>query len=128
MNREGGVVICAEHWLIDHTKVFNNGKGMTKTVDDKKIVVREGYGYVGPTLCDPSISAYCERTGPFTFDDCGYTRSCRTSLTEVPIGETIGGDATDRVLSTGGLKEVQWLQKQLGLAPIGALLRPTSGS
>ena len=128
MNREGGVVICAEHWLIDHTKVFNNGKGMTKTVDDKKIVVREGYGYVGPTLCDPSISAYCERTGPFTFDDCGYTRSCRTSLTEVPIGETIGGDATDRVLSTGGLKEVQWLQKQLGLAPIRALLRPTSGS
>ena len=26
MNREGGVVICAEHWLIDHTKVFNEGK------------------------------------------------------------------------------------------------------
>ncbi len=27
MNREGGVVICAEHWLIDHAKVFNNGEG-----------------------------------------------------------------------------------------------------
>lgn len=42
MNREGGVVICAEHWLIDHTRVFNNGNGMTKTVNDRNMLVREG--------------------------------------------------------------------------------------
>jgi hypothetical protein len=29
-NREGAVVICAEHWLIDHTKVFNNGEPTVK--------------------------------------------------------------------------------------------------
>jgi hypothetical protein len=130
MNREGGVVICAEHWLIDHTKVFNNGNGMTKTVNDKNVVVREGYGYVGPRLCDPSISSSCQLTEPFIFDDCGFTRYCRTSVVVVPIGETDGGDYTNRVLSTGGLKEAQWLQQHLGLTPIGTLVsqRPASGS
>jgi hypothetical protein len=129
MNREGGAVICAEHWLIDHTKVFNDGNGTVKTVSDKNIVVREGYGYVGPTLCSPSDSFICERTTPFSFDDCGYTRYCRTSVVAVPLGEIVG-DNTSRVLSTGGLKEAQWLQKQLGLDPIGAIVRqhPASGS
>jgi hypothetical protein len=130
MNREGGVVICAEHWLIDHTQVFNNGNGMTKPVKDMNVAVREGYGYVGPRLCDPSISSDCQLTGPFNFDDCGFTRYCRTSVAVVPIGETNGGDNTNRVLSTGGLKEAQWLQKRLGLTPIGTLViqRPVSGS
>jgi hypothetical protein len=130
MNREGGIVICAEHWLIDHTKVFNNGNGITKTVNGESVLVRKGYGYVGPRLCDPSISSYCQLTGPFTFDDCGFTRYCRTSVVVVPIGETDGGDNTNRMLSTGGLKEAQWLQKHLGLTPIGTLVsqRPASGS
>ena len=130
MNREGGVVICAEHWLIDHTKVFNNGKGTVQTVDGKDVLVREGYGYVGPALCNPLVNSYCERTIPFFFDDCGYTRYCRTSIVQVQIGETNGGDTTNHVLSAGGLREAQWLQKHLGLASIGALvtLHPASGS
>jgi hypothetical protein len=127
MNREGAVVICAEHWLIDHTRVFNNGEPTLKTVNDKNVVVREGYGYVGPTLCDPSVSSDCERTGPFNFDDCGYTRYCRTSVVEVPIGEVIGGDNTNHILSGGWLRQAQWLQKRLGLAPIQALAT-TQGS
>ena len=124
MNREGGVVICAEHWLIDHTKVFNEGKGTVQMVDGKNVVVREGYGYVGPALCSPSVTSYCEHTGPFTFDDCGYTRYCRTSIVGVRIGEIRGGDDTNDVLSKGGLREAQWLQRQLGLIPIGALATP----
>jgi len=39
-HREGAVVICAEHWLIDHTKIFNNGEPI---VDEKNLVV--GYRY-----------------------------------------------------------------------------------
>lgn len=130
MNREGGVVICAQHWLIDHTKVFNEGKGTVQMVDGKNVVVREGYGYVGPALCNPSVTSYCEHTGPFTFDDCGYTRYCRTSMVDVPIGEIIGVDNTNHLLSTGALREAQWLQRNLGLIPIGALAtpHPASGS
>ena len=111
MNREGGVVICAEHWLIDHTKVFNEGKGAVQMVNGTNVVVREGYGYVGPALCSPSVTSYCEHTGPFTFDDCGYTRYCRTSIVGVRIGEILGGDDTSDVLSKGGLREAQWLQR-----------------
>jgi hypothetical protein len=124
MNREGGVVICAEHWLIDHTKVFNDGKGTVQMVDGENVVLREGYGYVGPALCSPSVTSSCEHTGPFTFDDCGYTRYCRTSIVGVPIGEILGGDNTNDVLSKGGLREAQWLQRRLGLIPIGALATP----
>jgi hypothetical protein len=42
-NRAGAVVFCAEQWLVDNTKAFN----------DENIVVRSDYAYVGPTLCDP---------------------------------------------------------------------------
>lgn len=128
MNREGGVVICAEHWLIDHTKVFNEGKGTVQMVNGTNVVVREGYGYVGPALCSPSVTSYCEHTTPFTFDDCGYTRYCGTSVVYVPIGEINGGDNTNHLLSTGALREAQWLQKQLGLIPIGALASPHPAS
>jgi hypothetical protein len=47
-NREGAPVVCAGRWLVDHARVFNNGK---PTVSEENIVVREGYGYVGPRLC-----------------------------------------------------------------------------
>jgi hypothetical protein len=99
-------------------------------VDGKNVVVREGYGYVGPALCSPSVTSYCEHTGPFTFDDCGYTRYCRTSFVDVPIGEINGGDHTNHLLSAGALREAQWLQRHLGLIPIGALAtpHPASGS
>ena len=130
MNREGGVVSCAEYWLIDHTRVFNNGNGMTKTVNDRNMLVREGYGYIGPRLCDPSIFSFCHLTGPFNFDDCGYTHYCRTSIVVVPVGETEGHDNTVGILSDGGLDSTRWLQKHLGLTPIATLViqRPASGS
>jgi hypothetical protein len=127
MNREGGAVICAEHWLIDHTRVFNDGNGATKTVKGKNVAVREGYAYIGPALCSPSDSFICERTTPFSFDDCGYTRYCRTSVVAIPLGEIVG-DNTNRVLSTGGLKEAQWLQQHLGLAAIGTIVRRGAAS
>ena len=127
-NREGAVVICAEHWLIDHAKVFNNGEGTVRTVDGNRILVREGYGYVGPKLCRPSEDSYCELTTPFTFDDCGYTHYCRTAIVQVQIGETDHGDRTRQILSERGLWEAQVLQRHLGLMPIGTLLTSHSAS
>ena len=126
INREGGVVICAEHWLIDHAKVFNNGEGTVQTVEGKDILVREGYGYVGPALCNPSVESSCEHTIPFFFDHCGYTRYCRTAIVHLQIGETNHGDRTNQILCAGGLWEAQWLQRNLGLMPIGTLLTSTS--
>jgi hypothetical protein len=61
-NREGAVVICAEHWLFDHTKVFNNG---APTVNDENRVVRWGYAYVGPRLCDPAVPSDWDSMSPF---------------------------------------------------------------
>jgi hypothetical protein len=130
MNREGGVVICAQHWLIDHAKVFNNGEGTSQPKDGEKILVREGYAYVGPLLCDPSETSYCEHKMPFLFDDCGYTRYCRTAIVHLQIGEADHGDRTKQMLSEGGLWAAQWLQRHLGLMPIGTLQtsHPASGS
>jgi hypothetical protein len=128
MNREGAVVICAVHWLIDHTKVFNNGEPTLKTMNDKNIVVREGYAYVGPLLCDPAISSDCEFLDPFTAEDCALRRYCRTSLFGVPMGEIGGGDNTRNILSDGGLWAARAIQKQLGLSPIKELVAVTSSS
>lgn len=128
MNREGGVVICAEHWLIDHAKVFNNGEGTVQPKDGEEVLVRDGYAYVGPELCNPSEPSYCEHTMPFLFDDCGYTRYCRTAVVHVIIGETEPADRTNQILSAGGLWEAQWLQRHLGLMPIGKLLTSHTAS
>ena len=128
MNREGAVVICAEHWLIDHAKVFNNGEPTLKTVNDKNIVVREGYAYVGPLLCDPAISSDCEFLDPFLAEDCALRRYCRTSLFGVPMGEIEGGDNTRDILSDGGLWAARAIQKQLGLSPIKELVTVISSS
>jgi len=117
-NREGAVVICAEHWLIDHTKVLNNGE---PTINDKNIVVRTGYAYVGPRVCDPTVSSDCDFIGPFDSEDCALKHYCRQSVW-VPVGETSGGDNTRGILSDGGSQSARWLQKNLGLAPIGALV------
>lgn len=125
-NREGAVVVCAEHWLVDSAKVFRNGE---PTVNEDKVVVRHGYAYVGPRLCDPGASD-CRLSDPFVHDPCGFPGSyCRsTGVVWFPVGETEGGDGTLRMLSDGGLKAAQWLQRQLGLAPIGALASEKSGS
>ena len=122
-NREGSVVVCAEHWLIDHTKVFNDGKPI---VNDKNIVVREGYAYLGPRVCDPGAPTTCNLTDPFAREDAAIWRYYRPSMW-VPVGETEGGDNTSRLISDGGLQAARWLQKGLGLAPITVLIAgPTS--
>ncbi len=122
MNREGAVVICAEHWLIDHTKVFNNGEATLKMINDKNVVVRVGYAYVGPRLCDPAVSSDCEFLDPFLAEDCSLKRYCRTSSFSVAIGEIEGGDNTQNILSDGGLWAARSIQKELGLSPIKELL------
>jgi hypothetical protein len=121
-NREGAVVICAEHWLIDHTTVFNNGE---PTVSDKNIVVREGYAYVGPRVCDPTVLDQCDFMDPFVSEDCALKHYCRQSVW-VPVGETEGGDSTRSIISDQGSKAASWLQKELGLAPIRALVAAQS--
>jgi hypothetical protein len=122
-NREPEPVVCAEHWLIDHTKVFNNGD---PTVDEKNIVVREGYAYVGPRLCDPEVASDCNFTDPFNLEDCSLKHYCRHSVW-VPVGEPDGGDNTNNILSDSGLKSARWLQQQLKLSPIEALIIQASG-
>lgn len=127
-NREGAPAICAEYWLVDHTKVFNNGEPTVNEVSGNNIVVREGYAYVGPRLCDPTVVSDCEFTDPFVFPgDCDLKHYCRQSVW-VPIGETAGADGTTHFLSDAGFWTARWLQRQLKLAPIEALVSPTSAS
>jgi len=123
-NREGAVVICAEHWLVDHTRVFNNGE---PTVSDKNIVVREGYAYVGPRVCDPAVPDQCDFMDPFYSEDCALKHYCRES-TWVPVGETEGGDNTRSIISDQGSKAASGIEKALGLAPIKALVAAQSVS
>jgi hypothetical protein len=73
MNREGGAVICATHWLVDHTRVFNNGE---PTVNEKNFIVRLGYAYVGPKICHPA-AADCSYRDPFLAEDCALGDYCR---------------------------------------------------
>lgn len=125
-NREGAVVVCAARWLVDHTRVFNNGE---PTVNDKNIVVREGYAYVGPRLCDPVVPDLdqCDFMDPLVSEDCALKRYCRHSVW-VPVGETEGGDTTRSIISNQGSRAASWLQKELGLAPIRALAAAPSSS
>jgi hypothetical protein len=123
-NREGAAAICAEHWLIDHTRVFNDGE---PTVNEQNIVVREGYAYVGPRLCDPAVASDCDYTDPFAWDDCALKHYCRPNVW-VPVGETEGGDNTRGILSDGGLWAARSLERVLGLAQIGALASGKSAS
>ena len=123
-NREGAVVICAEHWLVDHTRVFNNG---AVTVNAEHVVVRWGYAYVGPRLCDAAGSSDCNFTGPFYSEGCSIGDHCRHAVW-VPLGETEGGDSTNSMLFDRGLKSAHWLERQLKLAPIKTLTRQSLNS
>jgi len=122
-NREGAVVICAEHWLLDNTKVFNG----ESTVNDQSIVERTGYGYVGPRVCDPAVPSDCHLIGPFYSEECELKRYCRHSVW-IPVGETEGGDSTRRFISDRGSRSARWLQRHLGLAPITAVVTARSSS
>lgn len=119
-NREGAVAICAERWLIDHTKVFNNGEPTVKDKDGRNIVVRWGYAFVGPRLCDPNNAADCDFMDPFNSEDCALKHYCRTPVF-VGMGET-SGDNTRDIVSDGGLRAARWIQRQLGLAPFDLLV------
>lgn len=123
-NREGAVVICAEHWLVDHTKVFNNGE---PAVNDDNRVVRWGYAYVGPRLCDPAVPSDCDYMSPFASEGCSLKHNCRPAV-YVDVGETEGGDNTRSIVSDQGSGAANWLQKELGLSPIKALVPPPSRS
>jgi hypothetical protein len=123
-NREGAVVICAEHWLVDHAKVFNNGE---PTVNDDNRVVRWGYAYVGPRLCDPAVPSDCEYMSPFASEDCSLKHYCRPAV-YVDVGETDGGDNTRSIVSDQGSRAANWLQKELGLSSIKSLVPAPSRS
>lgn len=112
-NREGAAVTCAAHWMVENVKVVNDGMPLT---NEDRVVIREGYGYVGPRVCDPDVADHCRLCTPF--GSSGYYRKA----VWVPIGETEGGDNTSGMLSTSGLHSAQWLQRMLGLAPIEAMV------
>ena len=112
-NREGAAVTCAAHWMIENVRVVNNGEPVT---NQNGVVVRQGYGYVGPRLCDPDVADHCRLYMPF-----GSSPYYRKEVW-VPVGESEGGDNTSQMLSTGGLQPAQFLQRTLGLGPIEAIV------
>ena len=89
------------------------------------MVVRQGFAYVGPRLCDPAIVTECKLTDPFYSED-HFMHYWRHSIW-VPIGETEGGDSTSFIYN-GGLGAADLIQKELGLAPIKALMAAPSAS
>jgi hypothetical protein len=105
-NREGAVVECAAHWIVKNTKVPNAGMPITN---------REGgvthwvYGYVGPRVCKSTASPDCELSNPLLTD--GYHSAT------IPVGEPENG-STKSILSDGGLRAAQSLQRHLGLRRI----------
>lgn len=126
-NRAGAVVICAEQWLIDHSKVFNNGEPTTGEVAGRTIIVRTGFAYVGPRICDPTLSSECRFTDPFSWHDAGLSRYYRDRVA-VTMGETDEPHIADQIISDNGLRVAKWLQRQLGLAPIQELATLKPGS
>jgi hypothetical protein len=96
--------------MVENVKVVNDGKPLT---NENRVVIRDGYAYVGPRLCDPNVADHCRLYMPF---------GSSGSAVWVPVGETTGGDNTSGMLSNGGLHSAQWLQRMLGLAPIKAIV------
>jgi hypothetical protein len=121
MNREGGLVMCAARWLVENAKVPDGGERIT---NDEPNVIREFYAYVGPRICDQTISGDCHLTSPLD-------SSPHRQHVWVPLGETEGHDNTMQVIADRGLSSAQWLQKRLGLRPIDSIHahpRPSSGT
>jgi hypothetical protein len=116
-NREGGVVICAEHWLVEHTKLVNDGKPL---LNDDRVIVRWGFAYVGPDVCDPRVSE-CRVIDPFNSEPQPASVHDRVPVW-VPLGETEGGDNTRSIISDSGLGAAKWIQRQLRLSPIQSIV------
>lgn len=119
MNHDGAVILCAAHWIVDHTKIVNEGKPTTK---EGRGIVRWGFAYVGPALCDPHDSE-CRFTFPFNDEPQDPQRPGRDRVAvHVLIGEAGEGDSTTQIISDGGLRAAKWLQGRLGLAPIRSIV------
>jgi hypothetical protein len=117
MNREGGVVLCAAHWIVEHTKVANQGEPVTS----QGHIVKWRYAYWGPVLCDPKSPDCHQSVMPFNDEPQPKSIHDRVSLW-VPLGVVENSDTTNRIISDGGLSAVKRLQQQLGLAPMQSIV------
>ena len=123
MNREGGIVLCAAHWIVEHTKVINQGE----PVRSDHHIVKWGYAYWGPVLCDPQ-SPDCHH-GVMPFNDEPQPKSIHDRVAFwVPVGVVENSETTNRIISDGGLRVVKRLQQQLGLAPMQTIVSPGESS
>jgi len=118
MNREGDAVFCATQWFVVNVRVFN-ATGTIRPADG--IGRRMPFAYVGPRICDPRVSSGCTLTSPFN-------KAPYHLAVWVPVAETEGGDNTKGIISDGGLRSAQWIQRSLGLSPIAALIGGPPGS
>jgi len=127
-NREPEPVMCASRWLMDNSKLVNQGA----SVKEENGTIRVwDYVYVGPELCD--LNLVCNLFGdtalmPFLSERHKYGYS---EILWVPMGEPRSrrqsseeheaGDILKRTISDKGLQAAQWIQKKTRLAPITAL-------
>jgi hypothetical protein len=119
-NHDGAVIACAGQWLFEHVKVSKNDRA---GVSDKDSAGRVPYAYVGPRVCDPTVTSRCDLRTPFTSQNCLIERNCRDHIW-VPMGEPDDEDNTDRIIKDSGLKAASRIQQHLGLAPIYAITTP----
>jgi hypothetical protein len=117
MNREGGVVLCAAHWIVEHTKVVNQGEPV---LNDQRRILKWGYAYWGPRVCDPHASG-CHLIMPFNDEPQPRSLHDRVSVW-VPVGEVENSEMTNLIISDGGLGIVKRRQQQLGLVPIQSIV------
>ena len=91
-NREGAAVTCAAHWMVNNVKVVNDGAPLA---NEHRVVIRQGYDYVGPLVCDPDVVDHCRLYKPF--DSSDYYRYS----VWIPIGQTKESSAMGRSNGTG---------------------------
>jgi hypothetical protein len=113
-NREGAVVICAANWLRENAKLRNNGKQLT---DKDNIVIRVGYGYVGPRICAPTSTRDCVLTSPFSWPS--QHGGIKADAAYVPLADPTG---------SVGLGAARWLARWLGLREINHLVGYAQGA
>ena len=113
-NREGGVVICAAQWLRENVKLPNDGKQVT---NKDNIVIRVGYAYVGPHICDPTSTSECQLTSPFAWPS--QPNGVKVDAAYVPVGEPGNGE----MMRFGGVPDTRSIARWLGLSQIRPLVR-----
>jgi hypothetical protein len=113
-NREGAVVLCAEQWLRENTKVANDGKAQT---NKDNVLIRVGYAYVGPRICDPGFTSECQLTSPFTWPS--RHNGVKVDDVWVPLAEPSSGNPLAVPTS---VRVGSFLARWLGLSPINRLV------